>query len=101
MITLEGLKKHDLLQYVEENEERIKTANEWLDDLIYYCETYSVYVKEKTFQGYIRVTGNKEDRVFYNLDRKYSDIEALKMLLNGKLVVQKFVDLYNEILDNK
>lgn len=101
MITLEGLKKHNLLQYVEDDEEKIKTANEWLDDLIYYCEIYNVYIKEKTYKGYLRVAGNKESRVFHNLDGKYSDIEALKMLLNNELVIQKYVSLYDELMDKR
>ena len=101
MITLEGLKKHNLLQYVEDDEEKIKTANNWLDSLIYYCEIYNVYIKEKTYKGYLRVAGNEENRVFRNLDRKYSDIEALKMLLNNELVIQKYVSLYDELMDKR
>lgn len=99
MITLEKLKKNNLLQYIEEEEERIKAANDWLDELIYYCEIYNVYIKEKTYKGYLKVAGNKESRVFYNLDRKYSDIEALKMLLENELVIQKYVDLYDELMN--
>lgn len=99
MITLEKLKKNNLLQYVEDDEERIKLANDWLDSLIYYCEIYNVYIKEKTYKGYLTVAGNKENRVFRNLDRKYSDIEALKMLMEDELVIQKYVSLYDELMD--
>lgn len=99
MITLESLKKHNLLQYVEDDEERLKTANSWLDDLIYWCEIYNVYIKEKTYRGYLRVAGNKDSRIFYNLDRKFSDIEALSMLFNNELVVQKYVNLYDELMN--
>ena len=104
---LNNLKAHGILDNIKDDpeypNERVETAQEWLDTLVHCTENSKVYVKERIHQGCIKPCKDEKGDViaFKNMDRKWSVYEFLKMFFDKELYIQRLDDLYDYLNDLK
>lgn len=101
LISIEELKKHNILDYIEDDKERAEVAETWLKDLVEACETGKVCQKNRTYMGKFSVIYGEEDVVlgFKNLDRKYNIYEFMSLFFEDELVIMVYRSLYDNLMD--